>query len=702
MVPVVVLLAALPGSMPQVEAVADEPTVRRELPFLEPLPAGSIRLGGWLGSRTRLDAADWLAEADLGSWLATLREPGKPGESGEPAENAAIELAGWLRSAAAVAATEPAGELAMRLADAVDDVREALAESAGGRSAAILRGLLDVHAANADPRLLAAVQRGVDRLGEATEGASIGLLAELHRRSPSPHLLAIARARAERPVPAAIAGADALALLEELCGRCELARVLGSRQQLEPVLEVWQELVDRELSITGSLSRGGILVGGGRLPGDEAALPGPTCVTVAWLELNALLFELLGEARFAREIERTANNQLIAVQAVDGRSYCSTAPLRGRRRSHAQPACHASSGPRGLAMIPGQSAFRAPDDALVIALLETANGVVRLDGRRVGFAIRNALPAGNAVAIDFSGEVPARFAVRLRLSDWCLPARVECGDWHLEVETEGFCEIPRRTWLGTEIVRVTFADPARVLHDRHDDEREAFAFGPHVLALDAGLVELPLRPVRVGPLALPRHDGRAGLGFRATFAVDDLSRVLPMTSFAEAGAAGSEYRTWFARGRPVDPAVAESRSRPGNVAGSIIDGDRDSYVVTNDGQPGQSDWFAIRFGNAQAIRAVRFVHGRASRDGGWFDTRDGKPKVEVRGGPGEDWRVVGALEDYPATTAKDPGRLVDRQCFELGLDLPVQAWELRVVGRPASGDRPDQSFASCAELQALR
>lgn len=696
MVPAVVFLAALPGLMPQLEAVADEPTVQREVPVLEPLPAGSIRLGGWLGSRAQLDAAVWLTGADLESWLAALREPG------EPAENAATELAGWLRSAAAVAAAEPASELAMRLADAVDAVLEALAGNSGGRSVAILRGLLDVHAANADPRLLAAVQRGVDRLGDAAEGATIGLLAELHRRSPAPRLIEIALARAERPVPAAVAGADALALLEELCGRCELARVLGSRQPLEPVLAVWQELVDRELSITGSLSRGGILVGGGRLPGDEAALPGPTCVTVAWLELNVLLFELLGEARFAREIERTAHNQLIAVQAIDGGSYCASAPLRGRRRAHTQPACFASSGPRGLAMLPGQSVLRAHDDTLVVALLETANGVIRLDGRRVGFAIRNALPSGNAVAIDFSGEVPASFAVRLRLSDWCLPALVECGEWRRRVETEGFCEIPRRTWLGTEIVRVTFADPARVLHDPHDDEREALAFGPHVLALDAGLVDLPFRPVRVGPLALPRHDGRAGLGFRATFAVDDLSRVLPLTSFAEAGAAGSEYRTWFARGRSVDPAVAESRSRQGNVVGSIIDGDRDSFVVTCDGQPGQSDWFAIRFGTAQAIRAVRFVHGRASRDGGWFDTRDGKPKVEVRGGPGEDWRVVGALEDYPATTAKDPAGLIDRQCFELALDLPVQAYELRVVGRPASGDRADQSFASCAELQALR
>jgi hypothetical protein len=59
------------------------------------------------------------------------------------------------------------------------------------------------------------------------------------------------------------------------------------------------------------------------------------------------------------------------------------------------------------------------------------------------------------------------------------------------------------------------------------------------------------------------------------------------------------------------------------------------------------------------------------------------------------------LEEYPATTATDARDLRDGQVFSLRLREPVRAVAVRVIGRPASGDNPQQAFASCAELQAF-
>ena len=35
------------------------------------------------------------------------------------------------------------------------------------------------------------------------------------------------------------------------------------------------------------------------------------------------------------------------------------------------------------------------------------------------------------------------------------------------------------------------------------------------------------------------------------------------------------------------------------------------------------------------------------------------------------------------------------------LPTEIEVWAVRVVGKPASGDNPQQAFSSCSELQAF-
>jgi hypothetical protein len=75
--------------------------------------------------------------------------------------------------------------------------------------------------------------------------------------------------------------------------------------------------------------------------------------------------------------------------------------------------------------------------------------------------------------------------------------------------------------------------------------------------------------------------------------------------------------------------------------------------------------------------------------------------VQVKRTKAGAWETIGALDDYPATTATDPRGLKPGQQFTLTLAEPAQAVALRVIGKPACGDNPKQAFASCAELQAF-
>jgi hypothetical protein len=242
--------------------------------------------------------------------------------------------------------------------------------------------------------------------------------------------------------------------------------------------------------------------------------------------------------------------------------------------------------------------------------------------------------------------------------------------------------------------------------------RAALAWGPFVLAYDQarnpgfpspsaiGLVrestELILQP---GP----------GLAFRGPVVVrkGESPRQALFVPFADAGSTGGNYRVWLrapgvAAGRASVLADGrESRSRQGNQNGSIIDGDAGSFVVTFDGTSAKEDWYAVSLPAPARIARVVFKHGQNFHDGGWFDTRGGKPLLQIQRTAGGPWETVGELGGYPPTTATDDKDIEGGQAFECRLASSVSAVAVRVLGVPSSGDNANQKFSSCGELEAF-
>ena len=65
------------------------------------------------------------------------------------------------------------------------------------------------------------------------------------------------------------------------------------------------------------------------------------------------------------------------------------------------------------------------------------------------------------------------------------------------------------------------------------------------------------------------------------------------------------------------------------------------------------------------------------------------------------WETVAEFKDYPATTAKNPEEMEGSESVVCTLAEPLKVWAVRVIGKPACGDNPQQAFSSCAELQAF-
>lgn len=504
-------------------------------------------------------------------------------------------------------------------------------------------------------------------------------------------------------------------MLSNLVGLCELARATGERRYLTPVVSAWQDIVRHQRYVTGTASYKEHFHRDGDLPNRMSANVGETCVTVTWIQLNVQLLRLTGQARYGDEIERSLYNHLAAAQKPDGSQWCYYTALEGVKPYGTTITCCASSGPRGIALAPQLAYFVARQggtDTLSVNLPDTSRAVLSLGGQNVTADLTSDFPRAGRATLTLHVPRPARFGMQMRSPGWAGGVTLRAGRDAKSVYRDGWARLAPRTWKNGDTVTVRYALRGQIVRGTGSNQGlAALCWGPFVLACDdQNRPALPLRAVRFGstPQA-PRLVSARPLVFTAPVHLRSATSPAPTrwVPFADAGATGSAYRVWLPTSVSAPNPDAslletgeETRTAPGNVPGSILDNDPESFVVTYNNQPQQTAFFAVTLDRPATVRRVVFVHGQSFHDGGWFDTRQGKPRIEVQRTPGV-WEPVATLDAYPDTTAARPGSLRDGQPISVTLVRPETVLAVRVIGAPAHGDNRDQAFASCAELQAF-
>ncbi|MEQ1882967.1 MAG: beta-L-arabinofuranosidase domain-containing protein, partial [Burkholderiales bacterium] len=500
-----------------------------------------------------------------------------------------------------------------------------------------------------------------------------------------------------------VGNGKAYEMLSCLNGALEFYRTTGDRQILDACLNAWQDIVDKRLYLTGAASYHELFHDDYDLP--NVASVGETCVTVTWLQFNAQLLRLTGEARFAEQLEKVVLNQLLGAQRPDCAAWGYYVQMEGKKpySDSLDGHCCLSSGPRGVALIP---AFAASTDAdgVVMNLYDASTARLKLrDGLQVSLTTETRYPSDGRIRITVNPAEPKAFAVKVRIPTWCRSASVAVNGSKLIAKpaADGYVAI-QRTWTAGDKIELNFAlEPRVVIGDHHNQGKVALDYGPLVLCADEALLPDEVKSLAALTIANPDLTALAVTPEPATeklktwpgaqiFRIKTLAqktgvpvevRLIP---FADAGGTGSRYKVWLPLPRQSSGNLllegVESRSRPGNQPGSIIDEELQSPVVTFDGQPSKEDWFAVTLDVPIAIRRVVFMHGNNFHDGGWFDAGAGKPKVQIQRAKGGAWETVGELADYPATTATNNGNLKFGQAFTLRLASPAKALAVRVLG----------------------
>ena len=350
-----------------------------------------------------------------------------------------------------------------------------------------------------------------------------------------------------------VGNGKAYEMLSCLNGALELYRLTGDRPLIEACLNAWQDIVEKRLFLTGAASYRERFHDDFDLPNIDDV--GETCVAVTWLQFNAQLLRLTGEARFAEQLERVVLNQLFGAQRPDGTAWGYFVQMEGQKPYAAflDVTCCQSSGPRGVALIP---TFALTTDAggVVVNFFAAAKAQLTLrDGGNVPLELESQYPADGLVRLKLHPAAPHEFTVSLRIPAWCSDATLAVNDQAVTdpVRAGDYARL-RREWREGDVVTLRLPLTPRLIVGEHGNEgKVAFACGPLILAADDRL-----NPgVKVGQFRIPSLDIHrlafkqepSGLVYSIQAVDIDSGEgvTVRLAPFAEAGCTRMTYQVWL-------------------------------------------------------------------------------------------------------------------------------------------------------------
>lgn len=359
-----------------------------------------------------------------------------------------------------------------------------------------------------------------------------------------------------------VGNAKAYEMLSCLNGALELYRTTGDDRLLSACLNAWQDIVDKRLYLTGAASHNELFCEDFNLP--NTGNVGETCVTVTWLQLNAQLLRLTGEARFADQLEHVVLNQLFGAQRPDGTGWGYYVEMEGKKpyRDSLDGHCCLSSGPRGLALVPTFAVTTDPDGVVVNMYDAGTSRLMLADKTPVTVTTSTLYPSeGNISMILEPAEGQSReFMVKLRVPSWCRESAVTVnGKEHSVSNSDGYACI-KRPWKGGDQLNLSLKlEPRLTVGDHLNAGKVAVSYGPLVLSADEALLDgRDLNTISIAKPDLPSLDVKPEPAYGSfktwpgarLFSVKiGADKHLKLIPFADAGATGSAYRVWLPTAR---------------------------------------------------------------------------------------------------------------------------------------------------------
>jgi DUF1680 family protein len=205
-------------------------------------------------------------------------------------------------------------------------------------------------------------------------------------------------------------------------GMADVAALTGNKEYLKAIDDIWEDVVDKKLYITGGIGA----TGAGEAFGKPYDLPNmsayaETCAAIANVYWNSRMFLLHGDSRYIDVMERTLYNGLLSGVSLSGDRFFYPNPLASmgqhQRSAWFGCACCISNMTRFLPSMPGYVYAQNKND-LFVNLFVGSKSSVKLPAGTIGITQMTNYPWDGKNEITIDPAKSTAFALHIRIPGW--------------------------------------------------------------------------------------------------------------------------------------------------------------------------------------------------------------------------------------------------------------------------------------------
>lgn len=205
-------------------------------------------------------------------------------------------------------------------------------------------------------------------------------------------------------------------------GMADVAALTGDKQYLSAIDDIWHDVVEKKIYITGGIGA----TGNGEAFGADYDLPNmsayaETCAAIANVYWNSRMFLLHGDAKYIDVLERTLYNGLLSGISLSGDHFFYPNPLASLGQHQRRPwwdcACCVSNMTRFLPSMPGYVYAQNKND-LYVNLFAGSTSVIKLPVTSVSIIQQTNYPWEGKNELTINPAKKAAFAIHIRIPGW--------------------------------------------------------------------------------------------------------------------------------------------------------------------------------------------------------------------------------------------------------------------------------------------
>ncbi len=217
-------------------------------------------------------------------------------------------------------------------------------------------------------------------------------------------------------------------------GAADVAAQNGDKAYMKAMDNVWQDVVFRNMYITGGIGSSGKNEGFSKdfeLPNEDAYCE--TCASVGMVFWNQRMNNLTGQSKYINVLEKSLYNAALDGLSLTGDRFFYGNPLASNgshfRKEWFGTACCPSNIARLIASV-GDYIYGKSTNSLYINLFIGSKTNLLFDGKKVAINMETEYPYEGTIKLKIDPETPTSFDLKIRIPTWLGPKPVEGDLYH--------------------------------------------------------------------------------------------------------------------------------------------------------------------------------------------------------------------------------------------------------------------------------